>query len=55
VGTAVRLTEFRPVMITKAGKNAVGNDVSEAMLILLVVVLTFIITASVLKRKGRKK
>ncbi|WP_238392311.1 amino acid ABC transporter permease [Paenibacillus antri] len=32
-----------------------GRDVSEAFLILLVIVLTFVITAGVLKRKARKK
>lgn len=33
----------------------VGRDMSEAMLILLVIILTFVITTAVLKRKGRKK
>jgi len=32
-----------------------GRDVSEAMFIFLVIVLTFFITMSVLKRKARKK
>jgi len=32
-----------------------GRDVSEAMFILLIVVLTFFITVGVLKRKARKK
>ncbi len=52
---AAGLLKARRRLNAESGEEAMSRDVSEAMLILFVIVLTFVISTVWLKRRSRRK